>query len=304
MDVFALNENYEEIERLKNNEKLKDDIALHCFNYWKYLSMQKLCDRTKAFEFFLNDEKTKISFVDSIEREIFQMRGKKILDIGCGKGGVAIACGLKGAIVYGFDTDRNEISIAKKRIETSGINDVFVFISNAEKMPFQDNYFDLVTVTGVLEHVNNLEKVIKEIIRVVKPGGYCYITTPNPFYPREGHYKIFYIPFLPKKIGEIYLKLRGFNPDFFMKYVTYPYPSFNKINRIFEENGTQVQNITERDILVKLKDPQLIKNRLISNIIKFINKLRLHRFMVKCIHFSYSGIFIIARKRGFNEHLR
>lgn len=280
------------------DEKLKDVIAEHLVDYWKYLNIKKCCEKSDAINFFINDERGKIDFVNDIEKKIFQLKGKWVLDVGCGKGGIVISCALRGANTFGFDTDEEELKIAELRAKAYNLDNVSIFKGDAENIPFPDNSFDLVTATSVLEHVKNLEKVIKEMVRVAKTGGFCCTTTPNPLYPREGHYKIFFIPYLPKRLGKIYLRLRGFNPDFFMKHVTYPYPSISKIEKIFRENGMKVQNITEKNILTKFKDPASIETKRIKNVVNVFKKLRLNNFIAKLIvrFHLYPGVYIVAKK--------
>lgn len=294
------------LNKCMEDEKLKDEIAQHLINYQKYLNIKKHYEKEDIIKLFIKDEKTKVEFSNMIEKEIFQLKGKRVLDIGCGKGGVAISCALRGANAFGFDADADEIKIAKKRAKSYGINNILIFKGDAENMPFPDDSFELVTATGVLEHVKNSEKNIKEMIRVTKHRGFCCISTPNPLFPREGHYKVFYMPYLPKSVGKIYLRLRGFNPDFFMKHVTYPYPSISKIEKIFRENGMDVQNITERDILMRFNDPISIKDNEIKSIIKYLKKLRVNNFVANVIvrfHF-YPGAFIIAKKGEMNDKLQ
>jgi len=293
-----LDKNYEELEKLVEDEKLKDIIGKHLISYWKYLNLRKYCEKDDAIKFFVNNEKGKVDFVDDVEKRAFQLKGKRVLDIGCGKGGVIISCALRGANAFGFDTDEDELKIAKMRVKFYGIDNVLIFKGEGEHIPFPDNSFDLITATSVLEHVKNLEMVIKEMVRVTKSGGFCCTTTPNPLFPIEGHYKVFFIPYLPKRLGKIYLRFRGFNPDFFMKHVTYPYPSVSKIEKIFRENGMNVENITEIDILAKFKDPTSIGAKHIRSVVNVFKKLRLNNFIAKQIvrFYFYPGVYIIAKK--------
>lgn len=297
---LTLNRVYEELEKLVEDEELKNKIASHLINHWRYLNLRKYCEKEEAIKFFMNDERGKVDFVSNIEKEIFQLKGKRVLDIGCGKGGVVISCALRGANAFGFDIEKDELKIAKLRVNHSNLKDVLVFKADSEHIPSTDNSFDLVTATSVLEHVKNLEMVIKEMVRVTKPGGFCCTTTPNPLYPREAHYKVFYVPYLPKWLGRIYLRARGFNPDFFMKHVTYPYPSISKIKRIFRENGMTVENITERDILMRFNDPTSINTERIRNIVNFLKKSRVNNFIAKLIvrFHLYPGVSIVAMKGG------
>lgn len=50
---------------------------------------------------------------------------------------------------------------------------------NTESLPYEDNYFDLVTFTEVVEHIEHDRHIIREIYRILKPGGALVITTPN-----------------------------------------------------------------------------------------------------------------------------
>ena len=241
----------DELKFIAGDKKLMETIIDETIRYFNYLKLPyKNREDVKAF--LINDEKTKTDLVDYFDKEIVPLKNKRMLDVGCGKGGVVIACALKGAEAVGFDLDERDLNIAKLRAESYGLKNIPIFKGDAANIPFSDNYFDLVTALSVLEHVNNLEKVIKEMVRVTRPGGCCYVTFPNPIFPREGHYKVFYIPYMPKFLGKIYLKMRGFNPDFFDKYVTYPYPSISKITNIFINSGMNVSNLTEKSIMLKI----------------------------------------------------
>lgn len=294
-----LDKSYEELEILLEDEDLKNKITSHIIDYWRYLNIQIYCNKDDAIKSFINDEKTKVDFVDRIEKEIFKLKGKSVLDVGCGIGGVLVSCALRGAKVAGFDLGENDIKIAKSRVKSYDIDDVSIFKGNAENIPFPDNSFDIVVATSVLEHVKDLKKGIKEMIRVTKHDGFFCTTFPSPTFPREAHYKVFFIPYLPKSFSKLYLRLRGFNPDFFMKFITYPYPSVSKIERIFRENGMKVQNITERNILLKFKDPTSIENKRIRSAVNIFKKLRLNNYIVKLIiQFDfYPSVYLIARKR-------
>ena len=296
--VSNVDKRYAELENLVKEEKLKGEIVPHLIKHWEHLNLRRYLGEEAAINFFIKDEKGKVDFVTKIEKEVFRLEGKHVLDIGCGKGGVVISCALRGAKAFGFDADEDEIKIAKLRAESHGIVNASVFKGDAEYIPFPDNFFDVATATSVLEHVKRCEKVIQEMVRVTKPGGSCCIICPNPLFPREGHYKVFYIPYLPKKLGKIYLRIRGFNPDFFAKSVTYPYPSISKIERTLRRSGLNARNITERDILAKFEEPTSIKTGWIKNIARCLKPLRVNKLIAKTIvglH-PYSGGFIIGTK--------
>lgn len=298
-----MEQKYNELEILIKNKQLADKIASSLMDLWRYLNdARRQCNnKDEAISLFIKDEKTKIDFVNFIEKKVFTLNGKKVLDIGCGKGGVVVACALCGASeVVGSEPEEGEVEISKLRVKSYGLNNVTIIKGSAEEIPFPNEYFDLVSATSVLEHVKNPVKAIKEMARVTKRNGFCCTTTPNPVFPREAHYKIFWPPFLPKFLGKIYLIIRGFNPDFFIKDMIYPYPSISKIEKTFRKSGMEVTNITENDILVKFnQDISLVQNRVKRKILRCLKILKMNLLFAKIIIFFrfYPGVLIIGRKK-------
>jgi ubiquinone/menaquinone biosynthesis C-methylase UbiE len=97
-------------------------------------------------------------------------RGRKVLDIGCGNGYVLSRYASKGADVTGIDLTLKAIELSKKRFKLFKLKGSFR-TADAEKLPFADSTFDLVTSMGVLHHTPDTEKAINEAHRVTKPGG-------------------------------------------------------------------------------------------------------------------------------------
>jgi len=93
--------------------------------------------------------------------------GKKILDVGCGTKPYKSL--FKNNNYIGIDIDKKENSDRNKK------QDIFF---DGETIPFGDEEFDIVITTEVFEHVENLEKLTKEINRVLKENGILFITTP------------------------------------------------------------------------------------------------------------------------------
>lgn len=102
----------------------------------------------------------------------------KILDVACGRGTNSCYISEKyGSKIIGIDINENLIKEANILIKKKKLEDKIEFkVANAEKLPFPDNNFDLVIFQAVLIMMNNPEKVIKEAIRVTKPGGnICFL---------------------------------------------------------------------------------------------------------------------------------
>jgi len=110
--------------------------------------------------------------IDLITKEISRRR-KKILDIGCGDGCFIIRF-KNYCEVFGVDISWRAIKIAKK----AGIDAYEVDIS-CEKLPFEDEYFDIVYMGDLIEHLVNPDFAINEVARVIKSNGFLVLSTPN-----------------------------------------------------------------------------------------------------------------------------
>ena len=97
-------------------------------------------------------------------------QGKSLLEVGCGAGIDLVRFARAGAIVTGIDLSTTAIELARKNIEQNGLN-ADLWVMNGESMQFPDNSFDVVYAHGVLQYTANIEKMMAEIHRVVKPGG-------------------------------------------------------------------------------------------------------------------------------------
>jgi ubiquinone/menaquinone biosynthesis C-methylase UbiE len=102
------------------------------------------------------------------------VKGKKILELGCGLGSDLLCFAEKGAQVIGLDLTPRHIELARGLFSTFGHPADFV-IGDAERLAFPSESFDIVYSFGVLHHTPNIKKAISEIRRVLKPGGLAII---------------------------------------------------------------------------------------------------------------------------------
>jgi ubiquinone biosynthesis O-methyltransferase len=114
----------------------------------------------------------------AFDRVVDNWRGKRVLDLGCGGGFMAEALAERGALVTGIDPSPGAIDIARKHAETSGLA-IGYAVGVGESLDFADDSFDIVVCVDVLEHVADLDRVIAEIARVLKPGGLFLFDTIN-----------------------------------------------------------------------------------------------------------------------------
>ena len=102
------------------------------------------------------------------------LENKTLLDGGCGTGWFTKKAIEKGAMVTSLDIAPKLVDITKKKNPTTtGV------VGSLLEIPFEDNSFDVVISSEVIEHTPDPFKATQELIRVLKPGGYLCVTAPN-----------------------------------------------------------------------------------------------------------------------------
>lgn len=100
--------------------------------------------------------------------------GETVLDLGCGAGldlyFYAKAVGEKGK-VYGLDISEDMVNKARENMNAVRIRNVEIVSGHSDKIPFEDNFFDVVASNGIYNLSPDKEKVMREVFRVLKPGG-------------------------------------------------------------------------------------------------------------------------------------
>lgn len=107
-----------------------------------------------------------------------------LLDMGCGEGRHSIGALLEtSANVIGLDLSITDLNIAKSRLSDFDISGLDTFCSfgvgNINSIPFENSSIDAVMCSEVLEHIDSPEESIKELIRVLKPGGVMALSVPR-----------------------------------------------------------------------------------------------------------------------------
>lgn len=97
----------------------------------------------------------------------------KILDIATGTGDViiSIAKKYKNIDCTGFDCSQNMLDIAKNKSNNQDLDKIKYIHGFAENLPFEDNSFDIITISFGIRNFNNNEIALKEIKRILKPNG-------------------------------------------------------------------------------------------------------------------------------------
>lgn len=131
--------------------------------------------RSLSAQNLISRQRIALGMVDAAIR-----RPSRILDVGCGTGEMAARLMQRGYEVWGLDIAEAMIRHARERCGSDRFR-----VGDIEHLPFPDNAFDAVVCLGVIEYLDMDERALREIWRVLRPGGGVVISTPNavcPFY--------------------------------------------------------------------------------------------------------------------------
>ncbi len=129
--------------------------------------------------------------LDLIERYV-PLTGRRVLDLGCGLGEYARALERRGGRVIGSDIAGSRLVEARRRgldpARTGGAPSRAEYLTaGGESLPFRDGSLDVIVLNEVIEHVADDRETLREVSRVLAPGGTCVIYAPNRLYPFETH---------------------------------------------------------------------------------------------------------------------
>jgi 2-polyprenyl-3-methyl-5-hydroxy-6-metoxy-1,4-benzoquinol methylase len=122
--------------------------------------------------------------LEAYRQAIGDLRGKTVLDFGCGDGARSIDYARRGATVYAFDISPENVRTVVKKSEKAGVAErIHPSVMPAESLIYENDIFDFVLGVSILHHTD-VTLVEREIERVLKPGGRALFIEPmghNPF---------------------------------------------------------------------------------------------------------------------------
>lgn len=169
-----------------NINENKENIVSDVCDYWDShtLGLQYAFDESLVVgspEFFEHIQSWMNPFkypwiMDRIDHKAARLKGKHLLEVGCGMGFDSLEFLKRGVKVTATDLTPSAIELTRKHFELEGFQAEDVRIENVLDLSFNDNIFDAVWGDGVIHHTGNTELAIKEIHRVLKSGGYIIIS--------------------------------------------------------------------------------------------------------------------------------
>jgi len=138
-----------------------------------------------------------------------QQQPKTVLDIATGTGDLAINLAETSAEkIIGLDISPGMLSVGKEKVKAKQLdNRIDMIIGDSENMPFEDNTFDAITVAFGVRNFETLDNGLKDILRVLKPGGTFVIletSVPTKFPFKQGYNA--YSKYILPTIGKLFSK--------------------------------------------------------------------------------------------------
>jgi ubiquinone/menaquinone biosynthesis C-methylase UbiE len=154
--------------RIRNPRKAppppKDEVAAH---YDRYFSSVDRTDPAATLERY---------WYVLAKRYLGEVRGLRVLEIGCGMGDFSRYLADAGAIVVAADLSPAAVAITRRRLTGT---DATAVVADIENIPFDNESFDMVVSLETLEHVPDPDRALGELVRVTRRGGRLIVTTPN-----------------------------------------------------------------------------------------------------------------------------
>jgi ubiquinone/menaquinone biosynthesis C-methylase UbiE/uncharacterized protein YbaR (Trm112 family) len=156
----------------------------------------------------LTGEERGQAYLETIDDDTGQRwRGRALLEIGCGTGGLLLAARDRFATIVGADIALRWLYIAQRRLAEAGSRATLICCS-AERLPFRDDTFDGIVGVHVLEHTTDPRTLVAETARTLRPRGVCFISTLNRFsLGPEPCTRVWGVGFLPRSLATGYIWL-------------------------------------------------------------------------------------------------
>ncbi len=158
-----------------NIKNIKDSAIKKYYNGDLGLLVQAALENTGNFKLKPYHKKT----LNFLEKQFNKQSFHRICDIGCGTGTFLNATRVYNFTCYGYDLNKEHISIAKKTFGLKNIRVSGDLNGYCKRLSLPRNFFDVITMFEVLEHVRNVNSVVESVYRYLRPGGYFIFSTPN-----------------------------------------------------------------------------------------------------------------------------
>jgi SAM-dependent methyltransferase len=205
--------------------------------------------------------------------------GAKLLDIGAGYGAFVRHARLAGITAFGLEPSAFESQCASSRAaEADGVRSAWYLRGDGRALPFRDDSYDVVTLWNILEHVPEWRSVVREAVRVLRPGGRLFGVAPNyAAFRREPHYHVAWLPLLPRLLAVRYLRVRKRDPAFFEQHVHYV--TAREVRWALQAEGLGIRV----SAVEKLRHPEQFRNPRLQRFATILRRAKLDSLAVHAL---------------------
>ena len=181
------------------------------------------------------------SHFENLARQVPNLASLRILDVGSGRGKFLVAAAKAGAKAEGVEPYDKYIEMSQERAAKEGIS-IRVQKGDAEHLPFDNETFDFVNLSEVIEHVESPERALSELKRVLKPGGFAYVSVPNRLGFFDQHFHLPFLNWMPRSWAERFIGLFGRHKDYNIqngrqRISEMYYDTFSGASTLFKKSG-------------------------------------------------------------------
>ncbi len=185
-----------------------------------------------------------------------QAQAKNVLDLGCGTGRHLVVLAKEGFNIYGIDLTDIAIKVAKKWLGREKIKTNLIVGDIYKKLPYNNNFFDGVISTKAMHHarVSQIKKLIKELERVIRPGGILMVEVPKR-HRESQHLKRRYKKIEPGTIIPLEWPERGVPHHIFVskKEIAALFPNFQILDIRVNQGSTKHKTSSHYTMLARLR---------------------------------------------------
>ena len=136
------------------------------------------------------------------------------LEIGCGGGGALEALAQGHERVLGLNVSLAELMLARRYLAEHDLHNVALVAASGEDLPLRSDSVGFALMEDVIEHVTDPSQVLQACLRALTPGGTLAFNSPNRYAltTPEGHVKLMWVGFLPRRLADPYVRLRTGRP--------------------------------------------------------------------------------------------
>ena len=143
---------------------------------------------------------------------------RSVLDIGCSSGIITSLLANYAGRTIGIDIDAEALRLARNESHRSNLD---FLVMSGSTLDFPPESFDLVICNQVYYWLDDPDRLMAEIFRVLKPGGACFFASVNKYKLWEAQYRLPFLSFLPRGLADRYVRAMGKGERFGCRYLSF-----------------------------------------------------------------------------------